>query len=714
MARTAVRQSRFIQKIDALILQNPTNAHAHQTRPRTPMLKLMSKSNKAILFDDVRAQAQLRARLGVPVCLLMLLCIWYWGPSSPAIGAWQVISAFSIHMLYNIVLSYRMRTPSRLRPALIANITAIVDPLLLSVGLALMGQIGQLFACFYLFTILGFGFRINAQTMTLCQLASIAGFTGVALLSPPWKAHPVNALSVLLFLAVVPLYARALIAKLQLACEHAESESRAKTQLLANVSHELRTPLTGIVSSAQLMIEENTDQQVQKRSDTILKLSRDLMTQIDDLLDSAKYGADALQLENRPFRLADIAEQVRRSLGATALSKGIMLQVSTDERISPVLMGDDFHLGRVMLNLAGNAVKFTDHGEVLVRMGLLEESADACRVLFSCRDTGIGIAPDMHQKIFEPFFQASAGTTRKYGGTGLGMSIAQGILAGMGGALRLRSAPGQGSLFEFDLWLQKAPALTPDAVRTHEIVRNKRILLADDNATNLLLTRELLERDGHHVLTADNGPAAVRLLETAEVDLAILDFNMGELDGASVLQIYRFGSLNPAPAYILTADNAPATTRRLMESGAAGVLHKPVALATLRQAISHLFSAGPALATDTVAASPCIDKSTIADLKSLSSDTTFFEQVMHTAAADIDTLCSVLSAAIRNRDLTVTCAKAHALKGLSVAVGAVQLSSIATRLIHIAQVDLDREGAALVAEIGVVSKRSISALRSLA
>ena len=677
------------------------------------MLKLMSHSNKTILLEDVRAQAQLRVRLGVPVCLLMLLCIWYWGPSSPAIEAWHVIAAFTTHALYNIALLHLVRAPSRLDPALTANVTAVIDPLLLSVGLALIGPVGQLFACFYLFTILGFGFRIDARAMTLCQIASIAGFTGVALLSPPWRQHPVNALSVLLFLAVVPLYAKALIAKLQQACDRAESESRAKTQLLANVSHELRTPLTGIVSCAQLMIEENTDQQVQRRSDTILRLSRDLMAQIDDLLDSAKYGADALQLESRPFRLADIAEQLRRSLGATALSKGIMLQVSTDERIAPLLMGDDFHLGRVMLNLAGNAVKFTDHGEVLVRMSLLEESADACRVLFSCRDTGIGIAPDMHQKIFEPFFQASAGNTRKYGGTGLGMSIAQGILAGMGGALRLQSAPGQGSLFEFDLWLQKAAVAMPDAPRMHEIVRNKRILVADDNATNLLLTKELLERDAHQVLTAANGLEAVRLLETAEVDLVILDFNMGELDGASVLQIYRFGSLNPAPAYILTADNAPATTRRLMESGAAGVLHKPVALATLRQAISHLFSAGPAPQQHAVPTISCIDKSTIAELKSLSSDTTFFEQVLNTAAADIDTLCVLLSTAIQERNLDVTRAKAHALKGLSVAIGAVQLSSIATRLMHVVQADLDREGTALTAEIDVASTRSISALRSL-
>ena len=677
------------------------------------VLKHMSETNRATLFESVRAQARLRASLGVPVCLLMLLSIWYGGPSTPAILPWHVITAFTFHGVYNVAVLLIVRAGARVNPVHIVNFTAVMDPLLLSMGLALMGQIGQLFACFYLFTILGFGFRIDAKAMTVCQVASIIGFSCVALISPSWRDHPVPALSVLMFLAVVPLYAKALIERLQLARDHAEAESRAKTQLLATVSHELRTPLTGIVSSAQLMREENADVQVRKRSDTILTLSRELMAQINDLLDSAKYGADALRLERTPFRMTDMAEQLRRTLGATALSKGIMLQVSTDERMPALLLGDAYYLGRVMLNLAGNAVKFTDHGEVLVRMAVLAENAQACHVLFSCRDTGIGIAPELHQKIFEPFFQASAGTTRKYGGTGLGMSIAHDILRRMGSVMRVQSAPGQGSRFEFDLWLDKAEPPQHEEVRATEIVRNKRILLADDNATNLLLTRELLERDGHDVLTAANGREAVALLETSVIDLAILDFNMGDMDGASVLQIYRFGKLAPAPAYILTADSAAATTRRLMEGGAAGVLHKPIDLATLRQAISHLFSAGPAPCPEAHSADVCIDASTIAELRALGYDDIFFEQVLNTAAADIETLCAILATALRNQDLAATRDRAHALKGISLSVGAVQLCSIATHLTHLVQADLERDGTALAAEIGTARLQTVSALRSM-
>lgn len=672
----------------------------------------MSKNQKITLSENVRTQARLRARLGVPVCIGMLLCLWRWGPAMPDIGTWEIAAAFALNGIYNAFVLLAVRPASRLKPAAIARLTAVMDPFLLSLGLALIGEAGQLFTCFYLFTILGFGFRIGARTMALCQAASIIGFIVVVLLTPAWQQHPLAALSVLLFLGVVPLYAKSLIIGLQLACDHAESESRAKTQLLANVSHELRTPLTGIVSCAQLIREENTEPRIQRRSDTILALSQELMGQINDLLDSAKVGAGALQLERAPFRITDLAEQLRRTLAAIALTKGILLHVNTDDRIASELLGDTFHLRRVLLNLGGNALKFTEHGEVLIRMSLLGETPAACHVRFSCRDTGIGIAPELHQKIFEPFFQASAGTTRRYGGTGLGMGIVQGILNAMNSHLTVQSAPGQGSLFEFDLWLERAPPQETFIREQSETVRNKHILVADDNATTLLLTKELLERDGHRVLTAASGREALGLLGNEAIDLAILDFNMGDMDGASVLQIYRFGTLNPVPAYLFTADNAAATERRLMECGAAGVLHKPIALATLRQAISHVFSAGPAPRQEGAAAHQYIDQAAMADLRDLGSNPAFFEQLLATAAADLETLCAVLYHAVLSRDLETTRTKAHALKGISVSVGAVQLSSMATRLMHIVQADLQREGALLAAEIERTAAHSIRSLRS--
>lgn len=668
------------------------------------------------LSDHVRTQARLRARLGVPVCLLMLLFLWHWGPSSPDIGPLQIVPVFALHLVYNLGLLHVTRSASRCDPRHVATFTAVMDPVLLSAGLMLMNQIGQIFACFYLFTILGFGFRIGIAAMHVCQLASIGAFSVMVLLNPSWHPYPVAVISVLLFLAIVPLYAKALITRLHFARQHAESESQAKTRLLATVSHELRTPLTGIVSCAQLMHEESDDSQVRKRADTVLTLSAELLAQINDLLDSAKYGADTLRLAHQPFSMADVAEHLRCTLGPIALAKAIALHITVDERMPAPLIGDMPMLCRALMNIGGNAVKFTDQGEVNIKFTLLGYRPGACHIMCRCEDTGIGIDTAMHQKIFEPFFQASAGANRKHGGTGLGMSIARDIVSRMGGAIHLSSTPGRGSLFEFAIWLDTANAVETSAPKSGlaGIVHNKCILLADDNATNLMLTCALLERDGHHVITASSGQEAVRLLGSTKIDLAFLDFNMGDIDGATALQIYRFGKLTPAPAYILTADNTSATTRRLLDCGAAGVLHKPISLEALRRAVSQQCSVDAAGASLSRASqTDWIDNAVIANLKELDSNDDFVARVVNTALTDIRSLSNELTAALKKQDLPSVLDKAHAIKGIAVSVGAVRLAALAARMSQMEQPGTERDRLALITEIAEVTMQSMQALRGV-
>ncbi|MFL6718068.1 MAG: ATP-binding protein [Burkholderiaceae bacterium] len=646
----------------------------------------------------------------------MLLFLWHWGTSSPNIGPFQIIPVFALHLVYNLGLLHVTRAASRCDPRHVATFTAVMDPVLLSAGLMLMNQIGQIFACFYLFTILGFGFRIGIAAMHVCQLASIAAFSVMALLNPSWHSYPVAAISVLLFLGIVPLYAKALITRLQFARRHAESESQAKTRLLATVSHELRTPLTGIVSCAQLMQEESVDPQVRKRADTVLTLSAELLSQINDLLDSAKYGADTLRLAHQLFSMADVAEHLRCTLGPIALAKGITLRITVDERMPDFLMGDMPMLCRALMNLGGNAVKFTDLGEVNINLALLDHRPGACHIMCSCQDTGIGIDTAIHHKIFEPFFQASAGANRQYSGTGLGMSIARDIVSRMGGEIRVSSMPGRGSLFEFAIWLDTANKVETGAPKPGPtaIVRNKRILLADDNATNLMLTCALLERDGHHVLTASSGQEAVRLLGSAEIDLAFLDFNMGDIDGATALQIYGFGKLAPAPTYILTADNTSATTRRLIDSGAAGVLHKPISLEALRRAISQQFCADAERATASQdSPTDWIDNTVIANLKELSSNDDFLARVVNTALTDLRLLSNDLTAALKKQDLRLVLDKAHAIKGIAVSVGAVRLAALASRMSQMEQPGIEQDRLALITEIAEVTLQSMQALHGV-
>jgi two-component system sensor histidine kinase RpfC len=278
----------------------------------------------------------------------------------------------------------------------------------------------------------------------------------------------------------------------------------------------------------------------------------------------------------------------------TAKAKGIDLTVGIDDVIREKMIGDAHYLGRVLMNVAGNAVKFTDKGSVAVRFRLQEDQADNYLIRFEVRDTGIGIPKELHEQIFDPFVQGSTGTARRYGGTGLGMSIAKEIVTLMGGKIMLDSEPGKGSMFYFDLVFPKGASATYEEKPAENVQASygKRILVADDNATNLLLIQQLLQKDRHLVTTAGSGQEACTALANVDYDVIFLDFNMGDMDGAAVLRTYHRETANPAAAYFLTADATEATAALLMESGAFDVLHKPVSIKQLRAAVARACALG--------------------------------------------------------------------------------------------------------------------------
>src|SRR5690606_9436484 len=215
------------------------------------------------------------------------------------------------------------------------------------------------------------------------------------------------------------------------------------------------------------------------------------------------------------FELAQMGEHLSRTLGPVAAAKGIALELDLDPAIPAPLLGDAHALGSVLMNLVGNAVKFTDAGSVTLAARLLEEGDDDCTIGFQVRDTGIGIPADMQQRIFEPFFQVESGSMRKYGGTGLGTSIALAHVRRMGGELRLESTIGKGTGFWFELRLPRTRKPAPETAEpARRVVRGKHVLVADDNATNLPLLREMLERDDHRVVAVASGHEALEALAT--------------------------------------------------------------------------------------------------------------------------------------------------------------------------------------------------------
>ena len=400
------------------------------------------------------AQAALRLKLGIPLLLLMILDLAYWGASMSFFGPPQ-IAIFSIaYIIYSIsiyILTCRSQLDSAQR---IPIFTAVLDPIMLSICIIMLAHGSEIFVCFYLFSILGYGLRFGTVPMRVCQIFSLIGFGAVVLLSPVWQRHPMVSVSIAFSLVVVPLYAGTLVTRLRVAQERAEIENHNKSLVLMSISHELRMPLSGIVSLAQLIGEEARDHSIVGRADAILKLAGELNNGINNIVDSDKYHASAIVLESQPFDLTDVIEHIRVVLGPIADVKGIELEIWLDERIKGLVVGDVHQLTSVLLNLGSNALKFTERGRVSISCNLVDEAVDRLALFFQVRDTGIGISSELCQPLTAINLRRSESCNSNLR-NGSGIGIVKKILSEMHSELCLESKPNRGSLFWFRLELKK-------------------------------------------------------------------------------------------------------------------------------------------------------------------------------------------------------------------------------------------------------------------
>lgn len=685
------------------------------------------------LADSLRAQAALRLKVGVPLTVVMLLAYFLWPPVSTAASSREVLGMASLYVFYIVAAVFICRRPrTGALPSIVAA-TAILDPMMLSGWLYVVGELSIAFVGFYIFTILGFGFRMGIRTMQLCQVASLVGFSTVALISPTWDLQPMFSFSHLVLLLVVPSYASVLIKQLHAAKALAERESRAKTHLLANVSHELRTPLTGIVASAELLERESREAGTKKRAHSILHLARSLDVEVKQLLDLAKLESTNVSTPvATPLDLHEAVEQVMQALRPVAHVKGIALLADVDPAITALVMGQPNELHSVLMNLSGNALKFTPAGSVTIKIRLLEDADDSYRVWFGVRDTGIGISTDHQAHIFDPFYQVETGLRRKYGGTGLGTTIASKHVEQMGGSLRVESELIKGSLFSFELTLphaleQRLEDLTqaPIPELGNAFVTGKRVLIADDHLVNLELMREMLAKDGHTVTTATSGEDAVRILSDCEFDVLFLDYNMSDMDGAAVYEAYRFFRFDNAPTFFVTADTTALAATKLEALDIAGVIHKPITFEKLRRAITSQFPTE--VREEEAAVRPIleemprlravpiefIDPAAIEMLREVNDTPEFLHKMLRQAAADIETMQPLLGAAIRNRDISAVHRHAHGMRGVAMTVGAVRLSALDERLMTISADGLRQWSTQTMRDLDDVTQASLAALRTL-
>jgi len=495
----------------------------------------------------------------------------------------------------------------------------------------------------------------------------------------------------------------------------ADAATRAKSEFLAVMSHEIRTPMNGILGMAHLLLDTPLASVQRRQVETLRDSGQALLTILNDILDFSKMEAGKLELTHEDFDLERVVASVTALMTPRAGEKGLVLRASVAPDVPTALRGDAGRLRQVLLNLVGNAIKFTERGEVVVDIMLSGLADGSVPLRITVRDTGIGIPPEAQARLFHEFTQVDASATRRFGGTGLGLAICRRIIVAMGGAIGVESKPGAGATFTITVALDRARAPIEHETAAERSVQPLRVLLAEDHPVNREVALGLLERHGHTVTVVTDGAQAVAAARSGSFDVILMDVHMPNMDGTEASRLVR---KLPAPAgrvpiIALSASVLKDEVELCYQAGMDEFLAKPIDPAALARVLSRF---GTSRAT-TAAVSPplaqtLLDESyvrALVDALGAARVTGLTTAAPEEMAPHLQKLAPIEP----GTDVTTLRAPAHALKGVAANLGLSALAALAGGLEEAARGGDAARVEKLAADLPWCVDASLAALRRL-